>query len=73
MKAGRRNLKKQLPPEVFKKAKEFVNAIKNAVSYEHGFSLFEELLKLVEEANPSYAERIRRKKEYFVSFLKYPK
>ena len=68
-----RNLKKQLPPECFKKVKEFLDSIKNAVSYEHGFSLFEEMLKLIEEANPSYADRIRRKKEYYISFLKYPK
>ena len=50
-----------------------MDSIRNAVSYEHGFSLFEEMLKLIEEANPSYAERIRRKKEYYISFLKYPK
>ena len=31
------------------------------------------MLKLIEEANPSYAERIRKKKEYYISFMKYPK
>ena len=68
-----RNLKKQLPPKCFKKVREFLDSIKNAVSYEYGFSLFEQMLKLIEEVNPSYANRIRRKKQYYISFLKYPK
>jgi transposase-like protein len=68
-----RNLKKQLPPEAFKKAKNYVTAIKDAVSYEHGVSLLKELMMLIKEANPSYFERVSKKEEFFVPFLKYPK
>ena len=50
-----------------------MTAIKDAVSYEHGVSLLRELMMLIKEVNPSYFERVSKKEEFFVSFLKYPK
>lgn len=68
-----RNLKRHLSPGSFKKVKEFLESIRNAVFYEHGLTLFEEMLKIIEKENPSYAQEINRKKVYYLSFLKYPK
>ncbi len=68
-----RNLKRHLTPSMFTKAKEYLHSIKNAVSYEHGFSLFEEMLKIISEENPDYAKEIERKKKFYLPFLKYPK
>ena len=68
-----RNLKIHLTPTIFRKVKEFLDSIKNAVSYEHGFSLFEEMLKVINEDNPNYASEIEKKKRYYLSFLNYPK
>ncbi len=67
-----RNLKKHLTPQSFRKVKEFINSIKSAVSYEHGLTLFEEMLKIIKDENPSYAREIERKKVYYLTFLKYP-
>jgi transposase-like protein len=68
-----RNLKKHLTPESFRKAKEFLDSIKSAVSYEHGLTLFEEMLEIMRKGNPSYVQEVERKKVYYLSFLKYPK
>ena len=68
-----RNLKKRLTPESFRKVKEFIDSIKSAVSYEHGLKLFEEMLEVMREENPSYVQEVERKKVYYLLFLKYPK
>ena len=68
-----RNLKRHLSPEVFRRVKEFLDSIRSAVSYEHGLTLFEEMLGIMRKDNPSYVQDVERKKVYYLSFLKYPK
>lgn len=68
-----RNLKKHLIPEKVRMAKEFIDSIKSAVSYEHGLTLFEEMLEVLREGNPSYAQEVERKRVYYLSFLRYPR
>lgn len=67
-----RNLRNQLSPKVSKKAIAIWKRIKMAYDYDEGSKLYDELLSLVEENKPDYAKYLKKYKENYLNFLKYP-
>ncbi|KAA0258777.1 hypothetical protein FHQ18_02185 [Deferribacter autotrophicus] len=67
-----RNLRNQLSPKVSKKAIAIWKRIKMAYDYDEGSKLYDELLSLVEDNKADYAKYLKKYKENYLNFLKYP-
>ena len=64
-----RNAKKHLHYRTFR---EYIQSIKNSLSYEEGSRLFDALMKRLPR-EVDFVERVANRKEHYLAFLKYPK
>jgi len=69
----RRNLKKNLSKELYKKVKDLLWRLKGADNLKEGQQYLEQLVCLIKEEKPKLADKILKKKENYLAFLNYPK
>ena len=67
-----RNAKKHLNREHYRTFREYIQGIKNSLSYEEGSRLFDALMKRL-PGKVDFVERVANRKEHYLAFLKYPK
>ena len=68
----KRNLRSRLSKEAYRKTSKILREIKYVSSYEEGEEKWEELVKIVTGENGRYGERLKRKKEEYIAFIKWP-
>jgi len=67
-----RNAQKYLNKKTYSRFKEVFRTIKHCFSEELGRDLYQELVEIAQQSNPSFAERLISKKNQYLAFLKYP-
>ena len=68
-----RNLKRHLSKELYQKLKDKLLRLRSADDPSEGENIMNEIANLVEVENKFLANRIRKKIEYYISFLHYPR
>jgi transposase-like protein len=68
----RRNLKRHLSREGYRKARWFLQRVRQAQDREEGEHCFEELCQVVAEEKPRWAKELRGKAASYLAFLEYP-
>ena len=68
----KRNLRGRLSKDAYRKASKILREIKYVSSYEEGEEKWGELVEIVKRENGRYGERLKRKGEEYIAFVKWP-
>ncbi|MCD6449574.1 MAG: IS256 family transposase, partial [Thermotogaceae bacterium] len=68
----KRNLRKKLSKEGYKRVSKLLREIKDSVNYEEAKMLWTEVVKIVNEESTNLGKRLENKGERYIAFTKYP-
>ena len=68
----KRNLRNKLSKEGYREISKMLQELKYSASYEEGEEKWEEIVEIIKRENSRYGERLKKKSEEYIAYLKWP-